>query len=57
MVNLMIMGPSGHGKSTLLSHLKSMDNTISQPVTFFDRQMAYTVGTAMQSHAHCCKGS
>ena len=57
MVNLMIVGPSGHGKSTLLSHLKSMDKTISQPVTFHDRQMAYTiqVGTAKQSH--CCKQS
>ena len=55
MVNLMIVGPSGHGKSTLFSHLKSMnpDSTISQPVTFFDRQIAY--GTAMQSHSH--KGS
>ena len=47
MMNLMLVGPSGHGKSTLLSHLKSLD----EPVTFYDRQMAYnyTTGTAMQS--------
>ena len=52
MVNLKIVGPLDQGKSTLLSHLKSTDNAISQPVTFYDRQAAYTdEGTAMQSYS------
>ena len=51
----MIVGPSGHGKSTLLSHLKSMDKASSQPVTYFDRQMSYATKTCIQPSRHICK--
>jgi len=56
----MVVGPSGHGKSTLLSHLKSTGEGIIQPVTFFDRQQqAYRSNniSAVQSHCSSCKES
>ena len=46
----MIVGPSGHGKSTLLSHLKSMDKSNSLPATYFDRQMSYTAKIDIHSN-------
>ena len=45
MLKLMIVGPSGHGKSTLLAHLKSKCKIISQPVTFFDRYASYSASS------------
>lgn len=57
----MIVGPSGHGKSTLLSHLKSKSRVISQPVTFFDRVESYSASTSVaaitQSHCSLVKES
>ena len=47
MLKLMIVGPSGHGKSTLLAHLKSKCKIISQPVTFFDRYASYSASSAV----------
>jgi len=43
----MIVGPSRHGKSTLLRHLKSKCRVIAQPVTFFDRQESYSTSSPM----------
>ena len=47
MLKLMIVGPSGHGKTTLLAHLKSKCRVISQPVTFFDRFASYSASSSM----------
>jgi len=42
----MIVGPSGHGKTTLLSNVKSKSKAIPQPVTFLDRQLSYSVNAS-----------
>lgn len=52
MVILMMVGPSGHGKSTLLSLLKST-KALPQPVTLFDRQMSYETATVQSSRSFC----
>lgn len=51
----MIVGPSGHGKSTLLLHLKSKSKVISQPVTFFDRYSSYCASNSVpaMSQSYC----
>ena len=42
MVKLVIVGPSQHGKSTLLLDLKSKSRGMAQSITFFDRHASYS---------------